>query len=147
MIILLTAFNYNLFSESNYSKIYKILTQNKIDLTQYKVLLIIPEPSCHGCFTLLKNNLDKFVKNKDLKVVNLFISEKLGYPSLITEINYYDNYKEFDEVFGITAFILNKGIFTKKVPIIPDNIDNFIKIISKSSLNKKDIKSIEKLNN
>jgi len=147
IIFLLIGFNNNLFSEDNYSKIYKILTKNKIELTKYKVLLIIPEPSCHGCFIMLKRNLDKFVKNKDIKIVNLIISEKLGYPSLITEIDYYEHYKDFNNVLGITAYILNKGLIIKKISISPKNINKFIKIISKSSLNKKDIRCIKKLSN
>ncbi len=147
IIFLFVGFNNYLFSEDNYSKIYKILAQNKIELTKYKVLLIIPEPSCHGCFIIFKNNLDIIVKNKDIKIVNLIISEKLGNSSLITEIDYYENYKEFNNILGITAFILNKGLIIKKISISAKNTDKFIKIISKSSLNKKDIRRIKELSN
>jgi hypothetical protein len=147
IFLLIIVFNLNLIASVNYSKLYNILNKNEVNLTKYKVLLIIPAPSCHGCFTILKNNLDKFVKNKDLKIVNLIISEKLGYSKLITEIDYYENYKNFNEVFGITAYILNKGIIVKEIPIVPDNINKFIKIISKNTLSSKDIINLEKINN
>jgi hypothetical protein len=144
--LLTIVFNLNSIALVNYSNLYNILNKNQVNLTKYKVLLIIPEPSCHGCFNILKNNLDKFVKNKDLKIVNLIISEKLGYSKLITEIDYYENYKNFNEVFGITAYLLNQGIIVKEIPIVPDNINKFIKIISKKTISSKDIINLEKIN-
>ena len=135
----------NLLSDRNYSKLYKGLELNNVRLSNYQVLLIVPESSCQGLLSIIRENLDKIVHNEDLKIVYLMINQKINYDKIITTLDYYENYKYFNEVFGIRLYILNKGIIIKEIEIGPNNINEMINKLAKQNINKNDKRSIEKL--
>ena len=136
-----------LFAIDKYSKLQTGLKVNNVNINQYKLLLIIPENSCQGCLRILLNNLEGLTQNKDLKLIYLSINRKIYSDSTITVLDYYKNYEYFNELLGITIYIINNGNINQDIEIIPQNINEIINIISKKNIKYNDLEKLKKLNN
>ncbi len=136
-----------LIAIDKYSKLQTGLKVNNVNINQYKLLLIIPENSCQGCLRILLNNLEGLTQNKDLKLIYLSINRKIYSDSTITVLDYYKNYEYFNELLGITIYIINNGNINQDIEIIPQNINEIINIISKKNIKYNDLEKLKKLNN